>query len=101
MPDKVSESISHVRELLKDLVTAENTEGIAKLSKEFDNLEGLTQSLKNENLELKDKVVEMVKGTITSTKPSEVNQVEEAQKSLDEIMIEEANKIAKQDNRRK
>ena len=91
--NKISEILNQCRNLIKDLVTADNTESIAKVTKSLDEVENEANTMATENTSLKDKIVDMVKNSIVSTnEPSQPTQ-EETPKSLDEIMIEEANKI--------
>lgn len=96
---KLQDSISQVKELLKGVVTADNTEAIATISKSLDDLSTQGESLEKENISLKDKIVDMVKGNLSTTTPPKDESSSEAPKSLDEIMNEEANKIIA--NRRK
>ena len=90
---KMEQIINSLREALKGLVTAENTDAVANVAKEIDNLEAQTKTLADENLSLKDKIVDMVKGNISSSeKPKDENEVEKPlsideaiEKSLKEI----------------
>ena len=91
---KLEELISLAKESLKDLVTAENTEAIAKVSKALDDVSEQGTKVENEILSLKDKIVDMVKSGMSTTKPpKDETSSDDTQKSLDEIMNEEANKI--------
>ena len=62
----MSEILKQARELLSGLVTADNTEVIANISKSFDEVEQKFGAIEKENVELKDKIVDMVKTTIVS-----------------------------------
>lgn len=96
---KLQESISQVKELLKGVVTADNTEAIAQVSKALDEVTTQGDTLEKENISLKDKIVDMVKGNLSTTTPPKDESSSEAPKSLDDIMKEEADKIIA--NRRK
>ena len=65
----MKDTINLLKETLKDLVTADNTEAVARVQKVIDELEQKGDSLEAENLSLKDKVVDMVKGTLTTEQP--------------------------------
>lgn len=93
---KLTESTNLVKTLLKDLVTADNTEAIAKVNKALEEVENNANTMETENISLKDKIVEMVKGTISTEKPSEENEVDDTPKDIDTILLEEANKIVAQ-----
>ena len=83
---KMEEKIKSVREALKGLVTADNTDAVAKCSQEIDALETQSKSLEEENLSLKDKIVDMVKGNISSKEPpKDENKVDEP-KSIDDAI---------------
>ena len=96
---KLQDSISQAKELLKGVVTADNTDAIAKISTALDEISTQGESIEKENVSLKDKIVDMVKGNLSTSTPPKDESSSEAPKSLDEIMIEEANKI--EANRRK
>ena len=90
---KLNELLQALRGDLVKLVNDSNTDEIAKITKTLDNIDTEAQNQEAELTTCKNKIVEMVKGTIVSTdKPSEVNKVEEP-KSLDQIIQEEALKI--------
>ena len=91
---KIITSINNVKELLKDLVTSENTDQIAKISKSLDEVENVANTMETENTSLKDKIVDMVKGTISTKEPKDPNDIDDTPKSLDDIMEEEAQKIS-------
>ena len=96
---KIQDSISQAKELLKGVVTADNTDAIAKISTALDEISTQGESIEKENVSLKDKIVDMVKGNLSTDKPPKDETSGETPKSLDDIMIEEANKI--EANRRK
>ena len=93
---KLTDSTNLVKTLLKDLVTADNTEAIAKVNKALEEVENNANTMETENISLKDKIVEMVKGTISTEKPSEENEVDDTPKDIDTILLEEADKIVAQ-----
>lgn len=81
---KIKPIVDSLREALKDLVTADNTDAVAKVTKQIDSLEEQSNTLETENLTLKDKIVDMVKGTLT-TKDKPENEVDkEKELTLDE-----------------
>lgn len=88
----LEESIAKVKESLKKIVTAENTEAVAQVSKDLDEVENLGKKIETDNTSLKDKIVDMVKDSI-STKTPKDDVEPEKEKSLDDIMLEEAQKI--------
>ena len=91
----LEESIAKVKESLKKIVTAENTEAVAQVSKDLDEVENLGKKIETDNTSLKDRIVEMVKDSI-STKTPKDDVTSEKEKSLDDIMLEEAQKIQNQ-----
>ena len=91
----IKDILAQAKSNLTKLVTADNTDAVSEVSKTLDTLEEEATKLETENTSLKDKIVEMVKTSINPTKPQEVNEPE-VTKTLDEIMIEEANKIVAQ-----
>lgn len=84
--------IAKVREDLKELVTAENTDKVAQVSKSLDTLSEQAQKLGEENVSLKDKIVDMVKGTLSTDNPPVDEVKDEAPKSLDVVIGEIAEK---------
>lgn len=95
---KLDEFVLNAKNALKELVTADNTEAVAKVSKVLDDLDTQGKAIETENTSLKDKIVEMVKGNLSSTTPPKDDTSGEKEKSIDEIMLEEESKII---NRRK
>ena len=95
---KLDEFVLNAKNALKELVTADNTEAVAKVSKALDDLDTQGKAIETENTSLKDKIVEMVKGNLSSTTPPKDDTSGEKEKSIDEIMLEEESKII---NRRK
>ena len=94
---KIESSINNVKTTLQDLVTAENTEQIAKVSKALDELGEVANTIETENVTLKDRIVDMTKGILfTKEEPKDVNSQDDTPKSIDEIMLEEAEKIERQ-----
>ena len=98
MPD-IKSLLSSIKSGLSGLVTADNTESVSKVSADIDSLEKEVDTLENSNSELKDKIVEMVKGTIVGNKPPKDDVVNETPKTLDEIMLEEAKKIVSENKK--
>ena len=78
---------------LKTLTTADNVEVIQRMKSSINNMTDTHKSAQDENTRLKDKIVSMVNGTIVSNEKSKDDL--ECQKTLDEIMLEQLNKIKK------
>lgn len=96
---KIKETIDTLKNTLKDLVTADNTDAVAKVQKVIDELETQGNNLETENLSLKDKIVDMVKGNLSSdTPPSDDNQPAQ-KKSVDEAMKDALAEVLK-DNKK-
>lgn len=90
---KLNELLQAIRNDIANLVRDDNTEAIANISKRMDEVDVEVKAQETDLVECKNKIVEMVKATIVSKEPpKDANQVD-APKSLDEILIEEANKI--------
>ena len=85
------ETHTQIKEILKNSLTADNTEVITKLAQQVDELESEYNKLSEENVKLKDTIVENVRNTTFKEEQNIENPSEN--KSLDEIMLEEANKI--------
>ena len=83
---KMEEKINSLREKLKGLVTADNTDAVAKCSQEIDDLEAQSKSLEEENLSLKDKIVDMVKGNISFKEPPKDENKDDEPKSIDDAI---------------
>lgn len=78
---------------LKTLTTADNVEVIQRMKSSINNMTDTHKSAEDENTRLKDKIVSMVNGTIVSNEKPKDDL--ERQKTLDEIMLEQLNKIKK------
>lgn len=90
---KLNELLQAIRNDIANLVRDDNTEAIANISKRMDEVDVEVKAQETDLVECKNKIVEMVKATIVSKEPpKDTNQVD-SPKSLDEILIEEANKI--------
>lgn len=85
------ETHTQIKEILKNSLTADNTEVITKLAQQVDELESEYNKLSEENVKLKDTIVENVRNTTFKEEPNTEDPSQT--KSLDEIMLEEANKI--------
>lgn len=81
---KIKPVVDSLREALKDLVTADNTEAVAKVTSKIDELETQSNTLETENQALKDKIVDMVKGTLTTKEKPENEVDKEKEYTLDE-----------------
>ena len=92
----MSELLEKVREILQEAVTADNTEVMAKISKELDVAEQSYQDIAKENVTLKDRIVDMVKTTISSKEPPKDAVVEDTPKSIEEALDEAIAKVIKE-----
>ena len=88
------ETHTQIKEILKNSLTADNTEVITKLAQQVDELESEYNKLSEENIKLKDTIVENVRNTTFKETPEIENPAQPT--SLDEIMLEEANKIVEE-----
>ena len=77
-------------EELKGLTTPDNIEQIQKINSSIQNMAEAHKSVKEENVKIKDKIVNMVNGTFTQEKPIDEN---ERPKTLDEIMLNQLDKF--------
>lgn len=93
--NKIDEILANVKSGLAGLVNADNTESVSKVSASIDELATNVKNLTDENLALKDKIVDMVKNTVVGNKnePPKDDNEQETPKDLDTILQEEANKI--------
>ena len=82
----MSDFLSQVREALKEIVTADNAEAMAKISAKIDEAEQSFDKIAQENTSLKDKIVDMVKGTISSKEAPKDENSPEAPKTVDELL---------------
>ena len=81
---KIKPLVDAVKEALKDLVTADNTDAVAKVTSKIEELEKQSNGLEAENLSLKDKIVDMVKGNLSTDKKPEDDTTTEKELSFDE-----------------
>ena len=90
---KFNEITNNLRALLKELTTADNATNIASLAKIVDEADEAYKAKDDELIETKSALVDFVKNT-SFTKPNEepAPQLPE-EKSLDDIMLEELDKI--------
>ena len=94
---KIQNLLANVKKSLADLVTTENTEAVAKVTKELDALAQEGESLETKATELSNQIVDMVKGTLVSKEePKDENNIEQP-KDLGDVAQEELNKILKGD----
>lgn len=91
---KFQEIQNQIKEILKNSLTADNTEMITQLSQKVDELGNLYKNKEEENIKLKDTIVENVRNTTFKEEPEPEDPSQT--KSLDEIMLEEANKIVEE-----
>lgn len=92
--NKFDEKMNNIKEQLKSLLTADNTEQITKAVASLDELSNEYQASVNENSNLKNKIVEIVKGTTFKEQSKEANSLEpEGEVSLDEALKQAEQKI--------
>lgn len=86
--------IQEMKESLKTMLNADNVEQITALDKQLDKIDEAVDGKDKEITGLKDKIVDYVKNTSfkSSESPSEQD-IGGNNKSIDDILIEEANKI--------
>ena len=77
---------------LNNLLTADNTEAVTNLVNSLDGIKDLHQSQEEEMTKLKDKMVDIVRNTTFAKQPEDVTE----EKSIDDIMNDELNKIISQ-----
>lgn len=98
---KIKPLVDSLKEALKDLVTADNTEAVAKVTKEIDKLEEQSNNLETENLSLKDKIVDMVKGNLSTDKKPEDDTTTEKELSFDEACDKALEKVLDEEAKKK
>ena len=92
--NKFYEKMNNIKEQLKSLLTADNTEQITKAVASLDELSNEYQASVNENSNLKNKIVEIVKGTTFKEQSKETDSLEpEREVSLDEALKQAEQKI--------
>ncbi|MBR2557471.1 MAG: hypothetical protein IKE95_03730 [Methanobrevibacter sp.] len=92
--NKFDEKMNNIKEQLKSLLTADNTEQITKAVASLDELSTEHNATVNENSNLKNKIVEIVKGTTFKEQSKETNSLEpEREVSLDEALKQAEQKI--------
>ena len=92
--NKFDEKMNNIKEQLKSLLTADNTEQITKAVASLDELSNEYQASVNENSNLKNKIVEIVKGTTFKEQSKETDSLEpEGEVSLDEALKQAEQKI--------
>lgn len=83
--------IDKAKEGLKALMTPENADAIAGIVAQLDEAEKEHKNLQEQNQGLKDKYVDIVSNLTFPEKPN--NDIEPQQKTLDEIMAENLQKV--------
>lgn len=92
--NKFDEKMNNIKEQLKSLLTADNTEQITKAVASLDELSTEHNATVNENSNLKNKIVEIVKGTTFKEQSKETDSFEqEKEVSLDEALKQAEQKI--------
>lgn len=91
MKNRYNEITESFKDLLKQNLTADNSEVITQLSTKLDELKQEHEKLEEENSQLKDKYVEYIKATNFKETPKD--EVLDEPKSLDDIITDSVNKI--------
>lgn len=92
--NKFDEKMNNIKEQLKSLLTADNTEQITKAVASLDELSNEYQASVNENSNLKNKIVEIVKGTTFKEQSEDASTLEpEGAVSIDEALKQAEQKI--------
>ena len=92
------EIINSVKDLLKEHLTADNTEFISKVDKELDNLSTTHEETEKELSSVKDKLVDVVKNTSFKKEDSQEEDVSDTKgaMSLDEAIESSLKEIQNQ-----
>ena len=90
----MEKEIQKIKDGLKELLTADNTEQITSLDKELDKVLDESKQKDSEIKSLKDKVVDIVKSTSfkSATNPSD-DDIAPEHKELDDVLMEELAKF--------
>lgn len=91
MKNRYNEIHESAKDLLKQNLTADNSEVITLLSTKLDELEQEHEKLEEEISQLKDKYVENIKATTFKDAPKD--EVLDEPKSLDDAIADSVNKI--------
>lgn len=92
--NKFDNTMNNIKEQLKSLLTADNTEQITKAVASLDELSNEYQASVNENSNLKNKIVEIVKGTTFKEQSEDAPTLEpERAVSIDEALKQAEQKI--------
>ena len=91
---KFTDTIMKLKDGLKELLTAENTEAITSLDKELDTLVETHETSEKQLQEVKDKLVDVVKNTSFKGAPEDVTKTEEPL-TIDEAIEKLASKYSK------
>ena len=86
------DKINEIKEALKELVNEENASKIAEIGTKLDAIDSEHTKLSKDYGELKDSYIGIVKNTSLAQSHKDTD-IENTPKSLDEIMIEEAQKV--------
>lgn len=90
---KFNDSITTVKDILKELLTAENAETVTKIDKELDTMTAEHNDALSRESALKDSYIKVVKEFSFKTPSDDADPVAEP-KTLDDILAAEAGKIS-------
>lgn len=90
---KFEEIINELNESLKNVLTADNSDTMVKISGNLNELKERNNFLEGENLKLKDKIVDVIGNTHFKEEPTNENQDEPL--SLDEAINKELENLQK------
>ena len=77
-------NLDKIREMFTGLITADNTDVMTQIDNELKEVEKQYEKLSQENLTLKNKIVDMAKATTFTKAPEDVNLPPDKPLSLDE-----------------
>lgn len=90
---KFEEIINELNESLKNVLTADNSETMVKISGNLNELKERNNFLEGENLKLKDKIVDVIGNTHFKDEPK--NESQDEPLSLDEAINKELENLQK------
>ena len=88
----MEKEINEIKEALKGLVNEENAPKIAEIGTKLDAITSEHEKVKQDLSDIKDSYIGIVKNTTLATTHKE-DDIEVTPKSLDDIMMEEAQKV--------
>ena len=86
--EKLTEKLESIKSSLTAILKDDNTDEISAIAKSIDEAKEISSTMEKETQSLKDKIVEMVSTSITSTKAPEDTNQDKTPKTLDEAFEE-------------